>query len=219
VADATAQDDLLAEQVGLGLFLEGGLEHTGAGAADAPGVGEADGVGLTGDVLVNGDECRNPGALGVGAPHQVTGALGGDHQHVDVGGRGDGIEVDVEAVGEHERLAGPQVRLDVRLVDARHVLVGDQQHDHVGPFGGLADVHHGEPGVLGLGAAGGPGTEPDHHLDTRFPQVVGMGVTLAAVADDRHLAVLDERGVGIALVVDRRHQVSSVGVPRHACFS
>src|SRR5918997_1243655 len=37
---AAAQDGLLAEQVGLGLVLEGGLDHAGPGAADALGVAE-----------------------------------------------------------------------------------------------------------------------------------------------------------------------------------
>src|SRR4051812_13186017 len=38
--DAAAQDGLLAEQVGLGLVLEGGLDDAAARAADALGVGE-----------------------------------------------------------------------------------------------------------------------------------------------------------------------------------
>ena len=36
---AAAQDGLLAEQVGLGLVVEGGLHHAGPGAADARNVG------------------------------------------------------------------------------------------------------------------------------------------------------------------------------------
>ena len=40
-ADAAAEHGLLAEEIGLGLFLEGGLEHAGAGAADALEVAEA----------------------------------------------------------------------------------------------------------------------------------------------------------------------------------
>ena len=42
---AAAEDGLLAEEVGLGLFGEGGLEDSGAGAADALGVAERRGRG------------------------------------------------------------------------------------------------------------------------------------------------------------------------------
>src|SRR3546814_6489297 len=41
-SDAAAEHGLLAEQVGLALFLEGGLDHAGAAAADRRGVGQAD---------------------------------------------------------------------------------------------------------------------------------------------------------------------------------
>ena len=39
---AAAEHDLLAEQVGLALFLEGGLDDAGAAAADGGGVGQAE---------------------------------------------------------------------------------------------------------------------------------------------------------------------------------
>ena len=67
----------------------------------------------------------------------MAGALGGDHDHVDVLGRHDLAEVDVEAVGEHQRLAVLQVGRDVVLVDDGLRLVGDQHHDDVGLLGGL----------------------------------------------------------------------------------
>ena len=57
-ADAAAQHRLLAEEIGLGLFLEGGLQHSGARAADALQVAEAQRMGLAGRVLVDGDEAR-----------------------------------------------------------------------------------------------------------------------------------------------------------------
>ena len=38
-AGSAAEHDLLAEEVGLGLLLERGLEHAGAGGADALGPG------------------------------------------------------------------------------------------------------------------------------------------------------------------------------------
>src|SRR3984893_12135023 len=40
VRDAAAEGGLLAEEIGLGLFLEGGLDDPGAGAADSPAIGQ-----------------------------------------------------------------------------------------------------------------------------------------------------------------------------------
>ena len=55
---AAAEDGLLAEEVGFGLFGEGGLEDAGAGAADALGVAEGEGEGGAAGVLLDGDEAR-----------------------------------------------------------------------------------------------------------------------------------------------------------------
>ena len=62
-ADAAAEHRLLAEEIGLGLFLECGFEHSGAGAADALEIAEGERVGLAGRVLVHGDEAGNAAAL------------------------------------------------------------------------------------------------------------------------------------------------------------
>src|SRR5439155_5910336 len=56
LADAAAEDDLLAEPVGLDLFGERGLDDAGAGRADALRVGERGLLGLSGWVLMNGNE-------------------------------------------------------------------------------------------------------------------------------------------------------------------
>ena len=105
-ADAAAEHGLLAEEIGLGLFLEGGLEDSGAGAADALEVAEAERVGVAGCVLVDGDEAGDAAALGEDFADAMAGGLGRGHADVDARGGNDGLEVDVEAVGEHEQLAG-----------------------------------------------------------------------------------------------------------------
>ena len=45
---AAAEDCLLAEQIGLGLILEGGLHHAAPGAADAGGIGQSQLIGVAG---------------------------------------------------------------------------------------------------------------------------------------------------------------------------
>ena len=44
-------------------------------------------LGLAGGVLVDGDEAGDAAAVLELPAHQVAGALGGDEQHVHVGGR------------------------------------------------------------------------------------------------------------------------------------
>ena len=85
--ETAAQHDLLAEQIGLGLFLERRVEHARARAADALGVRERGLLGLARRVVVHRDEARHAAALVVGAAHEVTGTLRRDHPHVDTGGR------------------------------------------------------------------------------------------------------------------------------------
>jgi hypothetical protein len=62
---ATAQDGLLAEQVGLGLLGERGLDAAGAQAADRLGVGEGEVPGSAGLVLLDGDEHGHAAAVDV----------------------------------------------------------------------------------------------------------------------------------------------------------
>ena len=81
---ATAQHGLLTEQVGLGLFLERGLDDAGPGAADALGVGQRQRLALTLRVLVDGDQAGHALAVDELAAHQVAGALGRDHADGDV---------------------------------------------------------------------------------------------------------------------------------------
>ena len=146
-----AQHDLLAEQVGLGLLRERRLDDAGAGAADGVGVRQGELLGLAGGVLLDGDQRRHAATLGVGAAHEVAGALGGDHDHVDALGRGDAAVADVEAVGEGEGVARRQVGGDVLVVDRLLLGVGGEEHDDVGGGRGLGDRQHLEALRLGLG--------------------------------------------------------------------
>ena len=71
------------------------------------------------------DERGHAAALDVGAPHEVARALGRDHGDVDVRGRLDQPEADVEPVREEETLARRQMRRDVGVVGALLLGVGD----------------------------------------------------------------------------------------------
>ena len=135
---AAAQHGLLAEEVGLGLFLEVGLQHAGTSAADGLGVAQRERLSLAGRVLVDRNERRDTLAVDELAADQVARALRCDHADGDVGRRLDEPEVDVEAMAEEQRVALVEVRFDVLGEDLGLAGVRRQQHDDVGPSAALA---------------------------------------------------------------------------------
>ena len=199
-----AQDGLLAEQVGLGLLGEGRLEDARPGRADRPAVGEdavARGPGL---VAMDREQGGHAAAGPVDRAEQVARALRRDHPDVDDAGRVDPPEVDVEAVGEHQQVAGAQVRGDLLVVDRLLGGVGDEDHDHVGGLDGIGDVGHAQAGLRGQRPALRPRREADDDVDARFVEVQGVGVALAAVADDRDGLPGERRRIRVVVVVHRR---------------
>ena len=82
----------------------------------------------------------------------MAGALGRDHQHVEIGARLDQVEMDVEAMGEHQRGALLHVGRQLVAVDVGLQFVGRQHHHDIGPFGGGGDVQDLE--ALGFGLLG-----------------------------------------------------------------
>ena len=204
-ADAAAEHRLLAEEVGFGLFLEGRLQNSGAGAADALQVAEAEGVRLAGGVLMDGDQSWDAAALGEDLADAMAGGLGRGHADVDVLGGDDGLVVNVEAVGEHEQLAGGQVGADLLGVELGLALVGGEDHHHVGPFGDLGGRADFQAGLLRLADGLGGRLQADLHLDAGILEVESVGVALGAVADDGYLLGLNQGQVGILIVVSLRH--------------
>ena len=67
---------------------------------------------------------------------------------VDAGRRLDLAEVDREAVGEQEQVAGRDAVGDLRLPDLGLLLVRQQDHHDVAAAGGVGDVEDLEPGRL-----------------------------------------------------------------------
>ena len=150
---AAAQDRLLAEEVGLGLLLERRLEDAGAGVAERPGVGQDPARGRCPTA-----SCSTANRAGTPPPAWYTertrwpGPLGATIPTSTFAGRVDPPEAQVEAVGEHQQLAGAQVRPDLGVVDgllgrvrARAIMI-----DVGGPHG-VRDVGDPQPGLLGDG--------------------------------------------------------------------
>ena len=71
----------------------------------------------------------------------------------------------------------------------------------VGLFGGLVDGGDLEAGLFGLLPGRRAFAQADAHVAPRVPEVERMGVPLAPVTDDGHLAALDDPGVDVLLVI------------------
>ena len=105
-------------------------------------------------------------------------------------------------MGEGQRGARLQVRLDLLLIDLGLVLVGQQDHHHVGLGDGLADRLDLQALLLGeLDRLRGR-TQADHHVDARVAQVQRMRVALRAVAEDGDLLAFERGEVGVLFVPD-----------------
>jgi hypothetical protein len=197
---AAAQHGLLAEQVGLGLVFERGLDDAGAGAADALGVGQRERLALALGILVDRDQARHALAVDELTTNQMPRALRRDHADRDVGRRLDQIEVDVQTMTEEQRIAVFQIRLDVVAEDLGLRRIGRQQHDHVGPLGDLGGGVHLEALFGDLVARLGAFLEADLHLHAGVAQRKRMRMALAAIADDADLASLDDRQVRVVVI-------------------
>ena len=96
------------------------------------------------------DQRRNADAFGEQFAHAMARRLGRDHGNIDVGGRRDLPEVNIEAVGEHQGLAGGEVRRDVARVEVALHVIGNQDHHHVGGLCSGGRGEHLQPGRFGL---------------------------------------------------------------------
>ena len=94
-----------------------------------------------------------------------------------------------------------EVRADLVGVELGRGLIGDENHDDVGPLGGFGDGGDFKAGLLRLGDGLGVGGEADFDLDAGVLEVESVGVALGAVADDGYFLRLDEGEVGIVIVI------------------
>ena len=209
LARAAAEHGLLAKEVSLALLGERGLDAARSQAADRLRVRERQRPRLTGCVLLDGDDRRNPAAGDVLASHEVPGALRGHHGDIDEVGRGNEPESDVESMREEQRIVRLQVRLDGLEVQLLLHRIRREDHDEIGLGRRGRRIDDPKPRLLGLGLALRALAQAHSHIDTRIAQGHRMRMTLAAEAHDRHDAVLDDRQIGVVVVEQFSHGRSS----------
>src|SRR5262249_45978010 len=110
LADAAAKDGLLAEQVGLGFFRECCFQNTGARTTKSLGICKRLCLRVAACILLDGDQRGRAAAFGEDFAYAMARRFRRNHRNINVGGRLDRAEANVEAVRKHERLSFVQMR-------------------------------------------------------------------------------------------------------------
>ncbi len=134
-------------------------------------------------VLLNGNQRRHATPLRINPSQQMTRALGRDHDHVNICWRNDGFEMNAEPVRDAENFPLGQARLDRGLVEIALCLIRSQNLDPVRLLRGLCGREHSEPVRLCLLGAAAGRVQPDNHVVSAVAEVLGLGVSLASVAE------------------------------------
>src|SRR5271165_4265396 len=150
---------------------------------------------------MNRDQRRNPHAFSEQFPYAVPRRLGSDHRYVDVGGRLDLAEVDIETMRKHEGLALGQVRGNFVAIEVALNVVRHQDHAGIGGYYGLGDGKYFEAGGLRLGDALASRGKANDYVDAAVAEVERMRVPLAAVADDGNCFVGNRSDISVFFVV------------------
>src|SRR5712692_6923105 len=202
---SAAKHGLFAEQVAFSFFLECGLQNTRTGGADAVRVTQRVFMSVATGVLVHGDERRYTTALRIYTAQQVPRALWGDHHHVHVIWRDDGLEMNAEAMRDPENLAGVEKWLDRGLVYLGLSLVWREDLDPIGALRGLGRRCDCHPVRLGLLCARPLGIEPYNDFVAAIAQVLRLGMALASVTQDGDGFALEGGRLGIMLIENGGH--------------
>ncbi len=151
---------------------------------------------------MNGQQAGNSRALRKLMAHEMSRALGRDHEHVDVLGRLDESEVDREAVRQREIFSGAHGGRDFGVVNSRRQFVGSEDHDDVGFFRGLAHGHHAQSGFLRFGDRCAGALQADNHVAARVRQIHGVGMALRSKTDHGNFLVFDVVQIRVFIVVN-----------------
>ena len=207
------EQHLLAEEVGLGLFLEGRLQDPGTSGPDALGVGETVFMRLAARVLPHGQQRRHAATVNVDLPHAMARPLGRHHAHVHVGRRHDLVVVDVETVCPHERLPLAHVGRYFLAVEVALDMIRDHEHHEIGAPHGVSHVGHVEARLPRRLARPAARVQPDDHLYAAVLQVEAVSVALTAVTQHCDALPGQATQISIAVVVNPCHTCSPSYLP------
>ena len=151
---------------------------------------------------LGGDEARDAAAGDEFAADEVAGPFGATSSASTPAGGLTKPKWMLKPWRAHEDVARLQVRLDFVFVEVALEFIGDEDVDDVGLLGGVGRAHgleavaDGEVVVLAARALA------DDDVDAAIAQVLGLGVALRAVADDRDRLAFEGRHVGVFVVIN-----------------
>src|SRR5713226_9131294 len=96
-----------------------------------------------------------------------------------------------KAVRRHQHFAWSQSWPDVSLEDFFMILVGNEDHNHIGLLCGLCRGRDTHTVGLGFGAALAAFRQPDHHIAAGILHVEGVRMSLAAITNHSYTFPLD----------------------------
>ena len=200
--DATAQDDLFAEQVRFGFFSDGGFDNTTTCSANTLGVCETNFLGGIRCSCTESDQARDAATLGVLASDQVSWALGSDEQSINTLWWLDLAEVEVEPVGAHQDVAWREIRLDVRAEQIPLDFIWQQYVDNVRLLAGFVDFQRLKTVAYSKVVVLATGSLSDNDFATAVAKVLCLRVSLGTVAENCDRLAFENGQVGIVIVVN-----------------
>ena len=135
-------------------------------------------------------------------------AFGGYHEDIDVVGRDDLLEVDIEAVGKGQGTARSEVIPDFVFIYVGLFFIGNKDHGDVRTGDGFGDGLDGKTGFTGFFCRFAPFIEADGDIDPAVAEVERMGVALAAVADDSDFLSFHSFPIDILIIKHFCHSTS-----------
>ena len=139
---------------------------------------------------MNSDQSRRSFALRIETAQHGPRTLGRYHTDIDVSRGHDLPIVYVKSVSEHQGLACRQPLFDELAIDRRVQIVRNKHYDYVCRLGYLVSRGHLESGLLGLLPRLTLRCFGYHHRATTILKVVGMGISLTAVANNANCLTL-----------------------------
>ena len=114
--------------------------------------------------------------------------------------------MNAKAVREAENFPGMEIRLNVLVIEFSLGLIWGKDVDPVGAFRSLVRSNDDHTIRLGLLGALAIGIETDDDFVSAVAEILGLGVSLAAVAEDGDRLALQRFGLGIAFIENCDHQ-------------
>src|SRR5207244_5931273 len=172
-------------------------------------------------VLVNSDQSRYTTTVDEFASNHWPESFRSDHHNIDIFSRNDGAVINREAVSKEKRLAGPQIRGDLLLIDRRHLCVGQREKDNVAASHRLRGLENFEAISFRTNARFAARIKADHNLHSAIAQIKRVRMSLCAKADDGAGFPFQPRKIDIFVTVNaHRHtprsstQVPPITAPR-----